>query len=239
LHPAIDVSNLSFGYDGTSVLEDVDLSVQPGEFAAIFGPNGGGKTTFLKLLMGFLTPRVGSLSLFGLSPKKARSLVGYTPQSIQYDKQFPISVLEVVLQGCLSKASRWGFFSSPVKQKARYALEKVGAGHLEKRAFGTLSGGQAQRVLLARAIVLEPKLLLLDEPTASIDGEAQLAIYALLKELQQSMTIVMVTHDLQAAVKQANRLFCIQKRATAFSPAQVCDHFTMGLYHPPIRGKSP
>lgn len=216
------------------MLEGINAHVKPGEFVVIFGPNGGGKTTFLKLLLGFLKPTQGSISLFGLPPKKAQTLLGYTPQSVFYDRQMPVSVLEVVLQGCLSQLSLWGSYSETLKQKARAALEHVGAIHLETRRFATLSGGQAQRVLIARAIVLEPKLLILDEPTANIDQEAQQGIYLLLQKLQEKMTIVLVTHDLHVAVNYATRLFCIQKTLSSLSPAQVCSHFSLGLYHPPL-----
>jgi len=225
----IEVKDVSFSYEKTLVLQNVDFSAKQGEFIAIFGPNGGGKTTLLKLLLGFLKPSSGSVHLACRQEE-----IGYVPQSAQFDKQFPISVLEVVLQGCLSELSPWGFFRAKSKKKAREALARVGAADLEKQAFGTLSGGQAQRVLIARAIVSHPKLLLLDEPTASIDVEAEAAIYDLLKDLHKSMTILMVTHDLQAVVGRVERLLCIQRRLTSFSPAQVCEHFAMGLYHPPL-----
>lgn len=230
--PIIEVKNLSFRYERTPILENVQLSVLPGEFIGIFGPNGGGKTTFLKLLMGFLRPTEGTIHLFGTSPQTACCKLGYVPQISRYDKQFPLSVLDLVLMGCLSEASWWGGYSSKAKRKAEEALDKVGL--LEKKhvAFGTLSGGQAQRALIARALASEPELLLLDEPTASVDPEAEEEIYNLLVQLKGSITIIMVTHDLQSILDKADRLLCIHRQLTSLPPSAVCQHFALGLYHP-------
>lgn len=214
-------------------MHDIDLAVKEGEFLAIFGPNGGGKTTFLKLLMGFLKPNKGEISLFDSSPKKARKRIGYVPQVMQFDREFPISVFELVLMGCLSKANWWGILPKEAKQKAEEALHKVGLLDYKERAFGTLSGGQAQRALIARALVADPDLLLLDEPTASVDPDAEAQIQQLLLKLKGSMTIIMVTHDLQGIVEKADRLLCIHRTLTSFTPPEVCEHFAMGLYHPP------
>jgi len=230
----IEVKDLSFKYEETPILEEISLSINAGEFVGIFGPNGGGKTTLLKLLMGFLKPKQGTVKLWGMPPKTAREKIGYVPQATSFDRQFPISTLEVVLMGSLSEISMWGFFKSKSKQKAREALHLMGLLEKEHQAFGTLSGGQAQRVLIARALVSDPEILLLDEPTASIDVEAEESIYQLLDELKGSMTILMVTHDLQGAVRRVGRLLCVQRKISSFSPGQVCDHFSMGLYHSPL-----
>lgn len=233
----IAIKDLSFSYEETLVLEDISIEIQAGEFVGIFGPNGGGKTTLLKLLMGFLKPKKGTVEIFGEHPKTVRKKIGYVPQTASFDRQFPISALEVVLMGCLSMLTPLGFFPSRVKQKAREALSRVGLLENEDQAFGTLSGGQAQRVLIARALVSDPQILLLDEPTASTDPEAEQAIYQLLEDLKGSMTILMVTHDLQAAVKRVGRLLCVQRKISSFSPSEVCEHFAMGLYHSPLMPK--
>lgn len=231
----IEVSDLYFSYEKISVLEDVNFSIAKGEFIGIFGPNGGGKTTLLKLLMGFLKPVKGRISLFHTHPKTARNRLSYVPQVTRYDRQFPISVLELVLMGCLSEGSWWGGFPSEAKKKALHALQRVGLADKKDQAFGTLSGGQAQRALIARALVSDPELLLLDEPTASVDLNAEKEIYHILSELKNTMTILMVTHDLQAIVPKVDRLICINRNATPYKPAEVCEHFALGLYHPPIR----
>jgi zinc transport system ATP-binding protein len=233
----IKLKNVSFKYEETPVLENVDVMVEKGEFIGIFGPNGGGKTTFLKLILGFLKPTSGIIEVLGSSPKEARQQMGYVPQMANFDKQFPISVLEVVLMGCLSELSLWGTFSRKTKQKAREALSRVGLLEKESDAFGTLSGGQAQRTLIARALVNNPEILLLDEPTASIDSKAEEEVYRLLLQLKGTMTILMVTHDLQSVLQKADRLLCIQRRVTSFSPTQMCEHFALGLYHPPLLKK--
>lgn len=230
----IDVSDLTFAYDDRPVLENVSVEIQSGEFIGIFGPNGGGKSTFLKLLMGFLKPKKGKIEIGGLTPADARRKIAYVPQITLFDKQFPISVLEVVLMGCLSELTLWGSYSEKSKRRAKEALEQVGLQDKQHQAFGTLSGGQAQRVLIARALASHPEILLLDEPTASIDTEAEETIYRILSEMKGSKTILMVTHDLHMITKRVGRLLCIQKHLTSFSPNEVCEHFALGLYHPPL-----
>ena len=200
---------------------------------AIFGPNGGGKTTFLKLLLGFLKPDTGEITILGASPNKAREHISYVPQVAQFDKQFPVSVLDLVLMGCLSKGTLWGTLPKSCKQKALHALELVGLEDKHAQAFGTLSGGQAQRALIARALVSDPDLLFLDEPTASIDPEAESQIHHLLLRLKGTMTILMVTHDLQGIIEKADRMLCINRTLSSYTPKEVCEHFAVGLYHAP------
>lgn len=229
------IEHLDFAYgQGPPVLENVHLNVLKGDFVGLFGPNGGGKTTLLQLIMGFLAPGKGKVRVLGHSPKTTRKRIGYVPQHINFDRAFPISVLEVVLLGCLSKLSLWGSFSHEWKEKARRALDKVALGHKASVPFGTLSGGEAQRVLIARAIVDEPELLLLDEPTASVDPHAEQIIYQLLLELNQHMTILMVSHDLQTILDKVKRFVCVHRTVTAFDTKQVCEHFALGLYHAPL-----
>ena len=220
----LQAQNLAFRYDKEPILEAVNLIINKGEFIGVFGPNGGGKTTFLKLLMGFLKPSEGFIHL-------STTKIGYVPQVTRFDKQFPISVLEIILMGFLSKCTWWGAYPSEAKQKAKQALERVGLKGKEKQPFGTLSGGQAQRVLIARAIVNDPELLLLDEPTANIDIEAEAAIYKLLEELRHSMTILIVTHDIKGILGKVDRLLCIHRTAKFYAPKEVCNHVSLGLYH--------
>jgi zinc transport system ATP-binding protein len=235
---AIKSNNLFFQYEETPILENVSFVIAPGEFVGVFGPNGGGKTTLLKLLLGFLKPQRGSIEVLGESPKVAREKMGYVPQISHLDRQFPITVLEVVMMGCLDK-SPWHSYTKDAKEKAREALNQVGMFDFQNHSFGTLSGGQAQRVLIARALVSKPTILLLDEPTASVDASAEESIYKLLEHLKGTMTIVMVTHDLQVMMQKVDRFICVHRDVTSYSQAQVCDHFAKGLYHPPLKpGKS-
>jgi zinc transport system ATP-binding protein len=235
MKPIVQVEQLSFSYQDSLVLSNVSLEVYPGEFIGIIGPNGGGKTTLLKLIMGFLRPTKGKIRVFGEPPKSGmQTCMAYVPQFMRFDRQFPISVLEVVLSGLLSHLPWYGIFPKKERQKALDVLEQVGLVSFAHHSFGTLSGGQAQRVLIARALVSQPQLLLLDEPTASVDSQAEADIYALLNELKGKMTILMVTHNLRAAIDQVQRLFCVQGSALSLKPEEVCEHFAIGLYHAPL-----
>ncbi len=230
----LTVEHVCFRYDNVPTLDDVTFEVLDGEFVGIFGPNGGGKTTLLKLIMGMLKPQSGVIRLFGQPPKETRHLIGYVPQAMRFDRDFPISALEVVMMGCLKKLNVWGRYPKEVEHKAVHALERVGLAHKAKSSFGTLSGGEAQRTLIARAIVDEPKLLVLDEPTASVDPQAQQGIYQQLAELNQTMTILMVTHDLQTIVDKVGKLLCVHRQVNCLKPKEVCEHFALGLYHAPL-----
>lgn len=230
----VSVSNLTFCYEKQfPVLENVSFSVKKGAFIGIFGPNGGGKTTLLNLLLGLLEPTDGAVQLLGGPPDKMREKVGYVPQVRRFDKQFPISPLEVVLQGCLS-THRWGRFSKEAKKKAMEALERVNLQDKCHAPFGSLSGGQIQRTLIARALVSNPEILLLDEATVGVDSEALAEIFKFLISLKGSITIFMVTHELQLIAKEMDQLFCINRDLTLYSPEQVCEHFALGLYHPTL-----
>ncbi len=232
--PAIVADQVHFSYYNTPVLENVNISIYEGDFVAVFGPNGGGKTTLLKLFMGLLEPNLGTMSLWGKSPYKNRPHIGYVPQITRFDKQFPITVEEVVQMGCLSRLTFWGTLKAQDKQAALEALEKVGMTPFRDRPFGQLSGGQAQRVLIARALASHPKLLILDEPTASVDSKAEEEILQLLTSLRGSLTILMVTHDLHTIIHKVEKLICVNRQVHVLSPSEVCEHFELGLYHSPL-----
>ncbi|MGA8164461.1 MAG: ABC transporter ATP-binding protein [Waddliaceae bacterium] len=236
--PVISLKNVSFSYQDTPILENVDAEIFSGEFIGIFGPNGGGKTTLLKLIMGLLPPTSGVIETFGAPQKERPQAIAYVPQRHPFDPDFPISVLELVLLGRLSRLPWYGKFHADDVAAAVDQLEKVGLSHTLYHSFGTLSGGQAQRALIARALVSEPELLLLDEPTSGVDFEAEEEIFTLLEELKGKITIVIVTHHLRTAIDQVHRVFCIKKNVISLDPEEVCEHFAMGLYHPPlIKGK--
>lgn len=240
--PAIVCKDLFFSYDETLVLKNVSFTIHQGEMVSVIGPNGGGKTTLLKLLMGFLAPSQGSLSIFGSEPEEARDHIAYVPQHLRIDRQFPISVLDVVLTGRLKHLTLWGRYQKEDKQAAIEALKKVNLEDLASRSFGTLSSGQAQRVLIARALVSEPSLLLLDEPTANVDSASEEQILSLLHQLAGTMTILMVTHDLRAVIAETRRILLVQKEVLFLRPEEVCEHFAYGVYHPPLiqlKGASP
>ncbi|MBM3207779.1 MAG: ABC transporter ATP-binding protein [Chlamydiae bacterium] len=231
---AIDVRNIVHSYDRNIVLENVNFEVKQGDFIGIFGPNGGGKTTLLKLLMGFEKPTSGKIKLFGKSPEKLRPYVGYVPQIQQLDKRFPITVLEIVMMAFLSKTNLFGKIPKKYTEKALEALAQVGLENKINHTFGTLSGGQAQRVLIARAIANDPKILFLDEPTASVDPQAEEEILHILDSLKGQTTILMVTHDLQTILNKVEGLLCVHRQVHRSLPNQICEHFGLGLYHTPI-----
>jgi len=230
----ISCKNLSFSYDKTQVLIDASFTIYPNEFIAIFGPNGGGKTTLVKLILGFLNPSKGTLSLFNKSPEKTRHLVGYVPQRLHFDPHFPISLMDVVLMGALDRLTAWGRIPKEVLTLLDEALERVCLSHKKQAPFSSLSGGEMQKALIARAILNKPKLLILDEPTAHIDDAGEQSIHALLQELKQEMSILMVTHDLQTILDKVGRLLCVQKTVQSLQPQEICEHFALGLYHTPL-----
>ena len=215
----IEFKEVSYAYDDVPVLKDVNFKIETGEYVGIIGPNGGGKTTLLKLILGFLKPTSGSLQVDDTNP-------AHVPQSRIHDRKFPISVLELVGLGLL-KTRVW-------KPKAMEALDEVGLSDYAHRSFAQLSGGQLQRALIARALVSDPKLLLLDEPTANLDLEAQEDIHILLQKLKKNITILMVSHDLQTIIKEVDRILLVQGTVTPSLPKDICEHFAMGLYHKPL-----
>lgn len=227
-----ELKNLSFSYEAALILKDVSLTISQGEFIGIIGPNGGGKTTLLNLLMGFLSPSQGSLFIEGKPPKFWREKIGFVPQSLQFDRLFPITVLEVVLMGTLSKQSFFGRYSQEAIRSAEEALKKLDLLPYKDKLFGTLSGGQIQRTLIARALVRNPEILILDEPTASVDKESQEAIYALLRRLKGTITILMVTHQLQSILADVDRILCVQTSLLSIPREEVCKHYALGVYHP-------
>lgn len=231
---AIEINHVTFGYQDVPVVEDISWNLAEGQFVAVVGPNGGGKTTLLKLILGLSAPQKGTIKVLGKSPESVFSKVAYVPQNLIYDRQFPINVLDVVLLGLLSELPWYGRFTAEEKERAMKALRQVKLEDKAFAAFGDLSGGQRQRVLIARALVSDPKLLLLDEPTASVDAQAETDIYKLLADLQGKMTIVMVTHDLQTAINNIENVVLVQRTLRALSKEEVCQHFAIGLYHPPV-----
>ncbi len=184
--------------------------------------------------MGLIKPQNGNITLDGKDPVEASNKIAYVPQNLRFDRQFPISVEELVLMGRLSKLPWYGRYSNKEKEIVHRSLKMVGIEELSSRPFGELSGGQMQRALIARALASEPEILFLDEPTASVDARAEEEIYRLLKSFSPKITIVMVTHDLKVAVELVDRVLCVQGGVVSLEPGQVCEHFALGLYHTPI-----
>ncbi|MBI5895430.1 MAG: ATP-binding cassette domain-containing protein, partial [Desulfobacterales bacterium] len=169
--PLIQAKDVWFAYNHENVLEGISFEVAPNDFVAMIGPNGGGKTTLLKLLLGLLDPTRGTVRIFGQPPRQVSDRVGYVPQHAAINPHFPVSVLDVVLTGCLKPGAKWPRTTPAQRRSAREALARMGVADLAERRVGDLSGGQRQRVFIARALVGEPRILFLDEPTAGIDAE--------------------------------------------------------------------
>jgi len=208
---AVECIGLSFRYQKPLVLEDVSFTVSAGESICMIGPNGGGKSTLLKLILGLLQPETGSLQVLGLTPEQARKAIGYVPQAIRFDPLFPVNALDIVLMGRLDRL-RFGRYSRECREVAYAALEEVGLPDLAKRPFSDLSGGQRQRILIARALACEPQLLLLDEPTASIDLSVEEQVLETLARLRGRLSILMVTHDLDLVSQLGDSVLCVNHR---------------------------
>ncbi len=211
--PVLDVKNLWVRYDTHTVLEDVSLRIDgPGEILGIIGPNGGGKTTFLKSVLGLVPVSRGEISVFGLPPEKARQYIGYVPQYSKYDYDFPISVSEVVLTGRLKRAGLFRRYSKEDKTAAMQALETVGMADFKDKQIGELSGGQRQRVFIARALSNDPKFLLMDEPNTGLDTFMQDELYRILSELKNKMAIIVISHDVGAVSAHMDKIACMNRR---------------------------
>lgn len=222
--PALSVRNLSVFYNSYCALSDVSVDIAQGSLLAIAGPNGGGKTTFLKSVLGIITPQNGTVSLFNQSFAQHRSRVAYIPQRMTVDWDFPASALDVVLMGRYHKI---GWFKGPSDEDRAHAYEAlyhVGLGAYADRHISELSGGQQQRVFVARALVQEADLFLLDEPFVGIDIKTEQLIIAILKELSsQGKTIMVVHHDLQTLSEYFNTVLLLNQKKIAFGPVeQVC-----------------
>lgn len=202
----INISNLYYKYNKTDVLENINLSIQDNDFLAIIGPNGGGKSTLLKLILGLLTPITGKIE-----KKIKNSSIGYVPQNTNLNIDFPITALEIVLMGHIVSKKRIFGYSKEDIACAMESLKKVSMGKFANSKIGDLSGGQRQRVFIARALCSNPKIMLLDEPTASIDVKGQREIYELLKELNNSICIVVVSHDISVLLNYAKNVAHINK----------------------------
>jgi zinc transport system ATP-binding protein len=208
----IELTGVTAGYSREHpAIENIDLLVRQNDFVAIIGPNGGGKTTLLKVILGLITPFSGTVKVFGEEPEQSRKRIGYVPQIIP-DRSFPISVLDVVLMGRMSSSRIFRKYSRTDRAIASEKLEQLGVLQLKEKRMDQLSGGQKQRVLIARALAGEPELILLDEPVASVDSETQHSFYNLLSELNSRMAIVLVTHDVGAVSSHVKSIACINRR---------------------------
>lgn len=231
----IEIKNLSFRYDRDLILNDVSLSVNRGEFFGIVGPNGGGKTTLLKIILGFLQPQAGTVKVLGKTPRQAISGIGYVPQHAAFDLEFPISVREVVLMGLMGESPRFGRFRTEDKEKADRILTKVDMIDFINRRFGDLSGGQRQRALIARALAGNPQLLIMDEPTSNVDSWSQKQIFDLLSVINKECTIIVVSHDLRIVPVYVTRVACMNHTLVIHPTHELSSETLETMYYAPTR----
>jgi zinc transport system ATP-binding protein len=236
--PVIAIRGATFSYGVEPVLEDVNLTVGDREAMCVVGPNGGGKTTLIKLILGLLTPQRGEVLVFGQPPHRSRLRIGYMPQHVQHDPLFPVTVMDIVLMGRLGHGSLGGTMGWPGRADRRAAVDalaQAGMGDFGARPFAALSGGQRQRVLIARALCSNPDLLLLDEPTSNVDSLAEARLLDLLRELNRRMTILMVSHDLGFVSGLVENVICVNRRVVVHPTSQMTGEAINDIYGAEVR----
>jgi zinc transport system ATP-binding protein len=234
----VEFDNVTFSYRAGAppVLENVTFSVAPGEFFGLIGPNASGKSTLLRLMIGLLKPQQGSVRLLGGDPRENVHRVGYVPQHPTFSRHFPISVIEVVMLGLLgANGRRLGGFTAGDREAALAALRAAEIESVAMRPVSTLSGGQLQRVLIARALACQPELLVLDEPTANVDVRAEEDIFALLRGYSEGMAIVVVSHDVGFISSYVDRVGCLNRRLAVHETAELTGRLIEDLYGAPVR----
>lgn len=230
MSPAVEIRNVGYSYGGAPVLAGIDCTVERGEFFGIIGPNGGGKSTLLKIMVGLLEPDGGTVRVLGTSALAARARVGYCAQHIAFPRRFPITVLETVMLGRIGVGPAFGGFSRAERDAARAALAATEAERLAGRAIGTLSGGELQRVLIARSLAAAPELLILDESTANVDHHAGIEIFDMLQRLDPRPTIIVVSHDIGFVSSYVGRVGCLNRTLECHPVAELDAQVLARLY---------
>ncbi len=232
---AITFDDVSFAYDGPAVLEEVNVQIAAGDFVSMVGPNGGGKTTLLRLALGLLHPDKGSVRVFGRPPREVQRRVGYLPQHTGLDPQFPATVMDVALTGRLGNTRWLGPFRSEDRQATLQTLADVGMADLRDRPLSALSGGQRQRVLIARALACDPDLLLFDEPTSHLDARVQDELYQLLHKLNERLTVVIVSHDVGFVTQFVRTVVCVNRTVQTHATDELTGEVIAEMYGHDVR----
>jgi len=236
-HPTdvvISIRSLWAGYDNETVLEDINLTVNRLDFIGLIGPNGGGKTTLIKVLLGLVPPARGEVRVLSKPVEEGRRHIGYVPQVVEFDRDFPISVCEVVRMGRLGTRRLLRRYTVEDNEIVAEALRKVDMLDLQGRSIGELSGGQRQRVYIARALAAEPEILLLDEPTASVDPQMSTSLYELLARLNDHVTILLISHDMSAVSSYVKTIGCLNRRLFYHYGKQITPDMLQAAYQCPI-----
>lgn len=230
----VDLKDVWVYYDEKIVLENINLIVKENDFLGIIGPNGGGKTTLLKVILGLIKPNRGDLKVFGGSPENNRTLIGYVPQLRQFNLDFPATVLDVVMTGRLNQTRMFRRYSPEDKKIANKVIEEVNMSHLRHHAIGKLSGGERQRVFMARALASEPKLLLLDEPTANVDKNLDTKLWEFFNNLKKTTPIILVTHDISAVSIYVDKIACLNRRLHYQGTKEITPEVLEDTYKCPV-----
>lgn len=233
--PVIDIDTVSFSYGANRVLQDITLDIGKGEFFGIIGPNASGKSTLLRLILGLLEPDRGNVRVLGTSPRKARTRIGYVPQYPAYRREFPVSVREVVMMGRLGVTAPLGRYTDGDRAATLAAMQAVEVDAIAETRVGHLSGGQVQRMLIARALACEPEILILDEPTSSIDLRVEESIFTLLKQFNAHMTIIVVSHDVAFISSYVDRVGCLNRTLVCHSTGELSGKTIEELYGTDIK----
>ncbi|WP_457665318.1 metal ABC transporter ATP-binding protein [Thiolapillus sp.] len=231
----IEIEDVSFSYGDIPVLDQVSLNVPELEFLGIVGPNAGGKSTLLKIILGLLKPQAGKVQVLGTTPRQARRNLGYVPQYPAFTRDFPVTVEQVVLMGRLGQGRIIGGYSRRDRDIARRVMIETEIGDLAQRRIEQLSGGQLQRTLVARALACEPKILLLDEPTANIDMRVENELFDLLKILNERMTILVVSHDIAFISGYVHRVACLNRTLICHHTEDIDGQVIQQLYDGDVR----
>lgn len=222
------LERLSFAYPDAPVFREVSTTIPLTGLSQVVGPNGGGKSTLAKLIAGLVRPTMGRVSLDDSPVDQWQNRIGYVPQLVNFDRSFPILVKEVVLSGCLSRW--WGPYSREDRRRAAETLERLDLAPLASRPFSALSGGQRQRVLIGRALVSEPALVILDEPTANIDYVSSQTMAALLTTLKSTCPVLLITHDFGFLAHQVDRVVCVNRSIHVHGPGPLSTEGLRGLF---------
>jgi zinc transport system ATP-binding protein len=230
----ISVRRLWAGYEHEDVLEDINLSVKELDFIGLIGPNGGGKTTLIKVLLGLLPPTRGQVRIMGLDVNEGRRHIGYVPQLVEFDHDFPVNVRDVARMGRLGNRGWPRRYTAEDDEIVAEVLRNVQMLHLGDHPIGELSGGQRQRVYVARALAGEPRILLLDEPTASVDPQVQVSIYELLRDLNEHITILLISHDMGAISSYVKTVGCLNRRLYYHGDREITPDMLEPAYQCPV-----
>lgn len=232
--PLIQLSGIAAAYDKKTVLHDVDLTVYQNDFLGIIGPNGGGKTTLIKVILGLMKTTAGEITFYHDGKKTNRLTMGYLPQYSSIDRKFPISVEEVILSGLSSRKSLTQRFTAAQREKVQSVIARMGLDGLGKRAIGQLSGGQLQRALLGRAIVSDPQVVILDEPSTYIDKQFEARLYELLTEINRDCAIILVSHDIGTVLQNVKSIACVNETLDYHPDTEVTGEWLEKNFHCPI-----